>query len=699
LGSSDTSSYSAPDSSSSSQSTDSDDTQTTDDSDTTTSDSSSDTSVTSDTNYGTCDNRGTYGSYETNLNSETDTSTYSEPTDTSNEDSSDSGSNNDVSQEDTSTDTTEVSKGAGSIEHHVYAGQSIQETINQANPGDVIIIHEGTYKEFIVVNVAVKLQYAQGENVILADPEYHVGPGQPFATINDAIAAVPGTGGLNEIIVVHSNAAPYIQNVVVDKQVVLRTAGDGPVTLTAAAGDVVSITAGGSGSIVQGFIINGTGADGINLNDADNCVISQNTISGCATGINVEIITIGDINTTITRNTINNCDYGIVIDDITGTTSNINVTGNNLSNNGGVYQAGITIGSIAGTSNININGNNLSNNAGFYLAGITTGDIAIASNINIARNNLTNNVEGLYLYGITIGNIAAGNSIINIHENNVSYNIFGITIGTFSGAESVIKINFNRLVGNNVNIIYGGTTLANATNNWYGVNSGPAPGSMIGNLNFDPWIVLSINASSTSPRTFGRAYTITADLTRNSAGQDTLAIYGMHVPDGIPVTFGTNLGRISPITSTTTNGIAETTLQFKGRSGAATVTAQVDDQMVETMVGLVAENGISNIILKVIATNPTQNEIQVPIDTNITITFNETVQEGAEYKNIALKDEYGRIILIEITIVGNEIIIKPLEKLTNNMNYTLTMPKNAVTDIKGHGLTQEYILTFKTGQK
>ncbi|MGQ9461280.1 MAG: right-handed parallel beta-helix repeat-containing protein [Candidatus Bathyarchaeaceae archaeon] len=41
--------------------------------------------------------------------------------------------------------------------HHVYPGESIQEAINSAQPGDTVFVHEGTYPEQVSVNKSLAL--------------------------------------------------------------------------------------------------------------------------------------------------------------------------------------------------------------------------------------------------------------------------------------------------------------------------------------------------------------------------------------------------------------------------------------------------------------------------------------------------------------------------------------------------------------
>jgi len=44
-----------------------------------------------------------------------------------------------------------------SATHHVYPGESIQEAINSAQPGDTVFVHEGTYPEHVTVDKSLTL--------------------------------------------------------------------------------------------------------------------------------------------------------------------------------------------------------------------------------------------------------------------------------------------------------------------------------------------------------------------------------------------------------------------------------------------------------------------------------------------------------------------------------------------------------------
>ena len=67
-----------------------------------------------------------------------------------------------------------------------------------------------------------------------------------------------------------------------------------------------------------------------------------------------------------------------------------------------------------------------------------------------------------------------------------------------------------------------------------------------------------------------------------------------------------------------------------------------------------------------------------------TLVFNMQVKEGGGFNGIILEDEDLNVIEISKTIDGDTLTITPADPLTNNTQYTLTIPANAVgttTDI------------------
>jgi len=116
-----------------------------------------------------------------------------------------------------------------------------------------------------------------------------------------------------------------------------------------------------------------------------------------------------------------------------------------------------------------------------------------------------------------------------------------------------------------------------ATNNWWGANDGPSasPGSgdkASANVDYNPWLVIGISANPSVIGAGGDTSTITADMTKNSAGQNTSA--QGHIPDGTQIIFTTSAGSIGSTTATktTTNGMATATLT-PGAPSEATVCA------------------------------------------------------------------------------------------------------------------------------
>jgi PGF-pre-PGF domain-containing protein len=153
----------------------------------------------------------------------------------------------------------------------------------------------------------------------------------------------------------------------------------------------------------------------------------------------------------------------------------------------------------------------------------------------------------------------------------------------FSGPDA--NMTFSRIYNNPGRAVFSSAGPVVAENNWWGANTGPAAGSVYGDVDSVPWLVLGITAS---PRTIlsGSAAAVQTSLTWNSAGTNTLVprVLPYHVRDGIPTTFTvTGSGTFNPPTALTEEGIAGT-YYVDGGIGVNSVCGTVDGQTVCTQV-------------------------------------------------------------------------------------------------------------------
>lgn len=283
-----------------------------------------------------------------------------------------------------------------------------------------------------------------------------------------------------------------------------------------------------------------------------------------------------------------------------------------------------SLGSDTTIRDISIKGS--TGNAGIYINHCT--------NMNILGNNITGNSNGLYLYNST-DNLISGNKILNNLVNGVSINIGsdneisgnelnsngseGIDIqnsnenaiysnniannrdGIYLNSSST-KVHYNRIVKNSRYGLYNqGNGTVDATNNWWGSNnptvSSTGPSDIYttgGTVNYDPWLVLTMNSSADRSDRSGAYYNylITADLTQNNQGNDTSS--GGNLPDDVPINFITTMGTINS-SSSTKKGRTELKLNTTA-AGTADVSATLDKQTIHRTVNITGVNvlGIYN---------------------------------------------------------------------------------------------------------
>jgi hypothetical protein len=187
----------------------------------------------------------------------------------------------------------------------------------------------------------------------------------------------------------------------------------------------------------------------------------------------------------------------------------------------------------------------------------------------------------------------AGTSL-DAQSNWFTDNTSGILTPTGDG--SAVTANFNTFFGNGNGMRMG--SAANAENNWWGCNGGPGAGTCdsiagTGSVDANPWLVLTVTAGD-SMLIFGESTTISADLRFNSDGINTSG--SGTVIDGLTASFdGGGLGTMTPLSSTTINGVATSTfspLAFNQNGFVcATVSAMTACTPMETAVATIPTLG------------------------------------------------------------------------------------------------------------
>ncbi len=325
-------------------------------------------------------------------------------------------------------------------------GGSIQDAIDMANPGDLILIPEGTYEEMVIMDKPVKLQGAGAGTRINAVNA----PAEKLQAWYDRIAA-----GLN--------AAPQSTFDLLPGQELGFDLPE-PVTL---------FTEAGAGVIVLG---KNTGPQGNRFNESNAARIDGITITGSDNG------------------------GGIVA---SGYAHNLQISNNRIFSNYGVYGGGIRVGhpNLANdgvNNNINIHNNYVAGNGGNTGAG---GGVSInwgSENYQVTSNWICGNFTGgngggVAHYGLSNNGLIANNSIIFnqsfLQANPVAGG--GIFVGGVPGLAGAltegsgdVTIDGNLIQGNNAGAgngggislalvngsDIGGFTNANFNNQWHRVD-------------------------------------------------------------------------------------------------------------------------------------------------------------------------------------------------------------------------------------
>jgi parallel beta-helix repeat protein len=335
---------------------------------------------------------------------------------------------------------------------YVHPGESIQDAIDVANPGDTIFVYSGTYYEHVIVSKTINL----------------IGEHRDSTIINGS-----GSGYVVDITADWVNMSGFtVQNghygIHLFNPCYSRITGNNANSNTY--GIYLSHS---SNNILTGNNLSNNYL-GINLYQFSN----NNKLTGNNANFNQAfgiLISSSCTNTSITSNNVSNNDYGIDIQ----VSSNNTIIGNNVNSNG-LY--GIEL--YHSNNNIVI-GNNASNNyLGIYLSG---------SNSIVTGNNLNSNeVFGILLSG-------TNNTITS---NNVSNNDYGIDIGGSNNTISGNNLNSNELFGIELISSDNNTITSNNvnSNNDYGIELYDSSSNTItsNNVSYNPYGIYLFLSSDNS---------------------------------------------------------------------------------------------------------------------------------------------------------------------------------------------------------
>ncbi len=420
---------------------------------------------------------------------------------------------------------------------------TIQDAINAAQSGDLIVLEPGTYDE---------------DNFRITEDLTIEGEGG--TVIIDA-----GNNGI--IFTVYNGVTLYISNLVLE---------DGVNSYKDSDGGAVYINSGGTLY-------------------AMNCTFMGNTASyGGAIYNSAAAFTL--LNCSFIRNSADNGNGGAICDEGDGKASEGSATPNILNDciftdntagsGGAVYDEDIplTVENCEFTSNSAVYGGAICNIG--YDPDVYDGIQIDVENCDFSDNTAPNGDGGAICDQYQ--NLFVTNS--NFNDNSASDG--GAIYNTGSDeTDNTATIEFSRFnCGNTASSQgpdiwnYNHQTL-NAQNDWWGSNN-PDISSLTCGPDFTttPWLVMTISANPTTISTNGNS-TVTAYLTQNNQGEYPT---GGCVPNGIPITFTSTLGTIS--SSTTVNGDANALYTSESQNGVATVTAELDSQSVNTQITIINAN-------------------------------------------------------------------------------------------------------------
>lgn len=178
--------------------------------------------------------------------------------------------------------------------------------------------------------------------------------------------------------------------------------------------------------------------------------------------------------------------------------------------------------------------------------------------------------------------------------NTVIDSAVGLRLDSNGSAE----MSCNRFANNTVGIenVTADNIASIANDNWWGCNAGPNMSLCDGfdngaNITADTWLVADFSVTPNSVEVNGMS-DLTLNVTQNN---NAISVADCTLPDGVPVSFATDIGTVTPVNTDTVSGMSPAVFTAPSATGIAMVTSSIDNETLTNNIQILGAPTITSV--------------------------------------------------------------------------------------------------------